>query len=192
VNIVNASLTRVAVGKKNYPQDGLPEIAFAGRSNVGKSSMINVLLGRRALARSSGSPGKTRTINFYLADSKLYLVDLPGYGYAKVKRSEASRIGRMTESYVTSRHTLKHIVLVVDIRREPSEDDMIMLDFLRQNEFKLIVAATKADKPKRSELNARLGAIRAAFKLSESDVLIPFSSETKAGRDELWSAVEFP
>ena len=190
MNVNNASLARVAVGKKNYPADGLPEIAFAGRSNVGKSSLINAMLNRKSLARASGSPGKTRTLNFYLVESKLYFVDLPGYGYAKVKKTEASRIGRMTENYVSDRFALKKIILILDIRREPCGNDAMMLDFIRRGGFKVIIAATKADKIKRSALAARLNAIKTSLGLSEGDALIPFSSETKAGRDELWSAIE--
>ena len=186
----NASLHCVAVGKKNYPADGLPEVAFAGRSNVGKSSLINAMLNRKSLARSSQSPGKTRTINFYRVEDKLYFVDLPGYGYAKVKKTEASRIGRMTENYIGSRHTLKYIVLVIDIRHEPSDNDKLMFDFLRRNDFFIIIAATKSDKINRSELNAKLSAIKKFFALTDKDVLIPFSSETKTGRDELWSIID--
>ena len=190
MNVNNVTLAHVAVGKKAYPADGLPEVAFAGRSNVGKSSLINAMVNRKSLARSSGSPGKTRTINFYLVEDALYFVDLPGYGYAKVKRTEVSRMGRMTENYVTARHTLKAVVLVADIRREPNDNDMIMLGFMRGNGFPVIIAATKADKLKRSELNARLNAIKSAFGLINGDVMIPFSSETKAGKDELWEAIE--
>jgi len=189
VIINNASLYRVAVGKKNYPEDGLPEIAFAGRSNVGKSSLINAMLGRKSLARSSQSPGKTRTINFYRVEDELYFVDLPGYGYAKMKRTEASRVGKMAENYIVSRHTLKHIVLVADIRRDPSENDAMMLGFMRKNNFRVIIAATKADKLNRSEIVPRLNAMKKKFSLTDGDVLIPFSSETKTGREELWEVI---
>ena len=191
VIINNAVLSRVAVGRKSYPSDGLPEIAFAGRSNVGKSSLINAMLGRKSLARASRSPGKTRTLNFYLIENRFYFVDLPGYGYAKVRKTEASRIGKMTENYVMSRAALKHIVLLVDIRHEPTDNDRTMLDFIRRSDYRVIVAATKADKLKRSELSLKTAAIKKSLALSENDILIPFSSETKAGRDELWSAVGF-
>ena len=190
MNVSNAELFGVAVGKKGYPQDGLPEVAFAGRSNVGKSSLINAMMNRKALARRSQSPGKTRTINFYIVEKKLYFVDLPGYGYAKLKKTEASRIGRMTENYIVSRHTLKFIILILDIRHEPSDNDKMMFDFLRRNDFKIIIAATKADKLNRSELNKNVEMIKKSLQLDEKDVLIPFSSESKTGRDELWSVLE--
>ena len=190
MNVNNASLSRVAVGKKNYPDDGLPEIAFAGRSNVGKSSLINAMVNRKSLARSSGSPGKTRTINFYNVENLLYFVDLPGYGYAKLKRTEASRIGRMADNYIVKRHPLRCIVLVIDIRHRPSENDIMMHNFIRENGYSVIIAATKADKLKRSEFNARVLEIKKTLALTETDTLIPFSSETKNGKDELWAALE--
>ena len=182
----NASLFRVAVDKKNYPQDGLPEIAFAGRSNVGKSSLINALTGRKALARSSATPGKTRTLNFYLVENKMYLVDMPGYGYAKVSKTEAARFGLMAENYIKSGNFIKCVVLVIDSRHEPTENDKIMLDFLRRYNHRVVVAATKVDKLKRSEINQKISIIEDALELSKSDVLIQFSSETKMGKDELW------
>jgi len=185
----NAALACAAVGKKGFPVTGLPEIAFAGRSNVGKSSLINAMLGRHALARSSQNPGKTRTINFYIVENKMYFVDLPGYGYAKLGRAEIARIGRMTENYLTKRFTLKCIVLIVDIRREPSENDLTMLAYLRHYGYRIIIAATKADKLKRSEVSKHCEMIKSAFALSETETLIPFSSETKAGVPELWDAL---
>ena len=189
MTVNNAYLYRTAVGKKNFPEDGLPEIAFAGRSNAGKSSLINAMLNRKALARTSQSPGKTRTVNFYRVEDMYYFVDLPGYGYAKAKKTEVSRWGRMAESYLKNRYTLERIVLVVDSRRDPDANDKTMLEFLRYYNYRIILAATKTDKLKRSELKKRMALIQEGFSLAETEVLIPFSSETKAGRDELWECL---
>jgi len=185
----NAALACAAVGKKGFPATGLPEIAFAGRSNVGKSSLINAMLNRHALARSSQNPGKTRTINFYIVENKMYFVDLPGYGYAKLGRGEIARIGRMTENYLEKRFTLKCIVLIVDIRREPSENDRTMLAYLRHYGYRIIIVATKADKLKRSEIAGKCEAIKRSLALGEDGILVPFSSETKTGVPELWDAL---
>ena len=184
----NASFICSAVGKKDYPSDGLPEVAFAGRSNVGKSSLINAMTNRKSLARKSGVPGKTRTLNFYRIENKLYFVDLPGYGYAKLSRGEKSRIGRMTESYMLSRFTLRCAVLVLDCRHEPSADDKAAIEFFKSADYPVIVAATKADKISRMEMNKRIPAIKASLKLKDEPVL-PFSSQTKQGVEELWGCI---
>lgn len=190
MQVNNVSLAAVGVSFSQYPDDGLPEIAFAGKSNVGKSTCINALVGRKALARTSSSPGKTRTINFYRVEEQLYIVDLPGYGYAKASKTEIAKWGPMIESYLNKRQTLAGIVLLVDSRHEPGKNDLMMYDWLKHYQYTVIVVATKVDKLKRSQVQKQISAIKKGLELRPQDKLIPFSGETKAGILELWQALE--
>jgi len=189
MKINNVTLEAVAVAPAGYPDNFKPEIAFVGRSNVGKSSMINALINRKALARVSKQPGKTRTINFYNIEDKLYFVDLPGYGYARAPKHEMAKWGSMIEGYLKNRQQLKCIVQLIDIRHEPSALDMQMHEWLRHYNFKMIFVLTKLDKIKRSQVAKHVRIIRQALNLSTDDIFVPFSSETKQGRDELLGAI---
>ncbi len=189
--IKTAELETVAgVTTKGLPQTGRPEFAFAGRSNVGKSSLINSIAKRKALARTSGTPGKTQTMNFYNINNELTLVDLPGYGYAKVDQDFKKKWGRMIEKYLTGSKTLRGIVLLVDIRHKPTADDLEMYGWIGTTDFGCAVVATKLDKLKRSEVKKALDLIRGTLKIREGDVLIPFSAKTGAGRDEICAFIE--
>lgn len=190
MNVNNVSLDCVAVKKEQYPEEIKPEIAFVGKSNVGKSSLINAMINRKALARTSSSPGKTRTINFYNVEELLYFVDLPGYGYAKISKSESEKWGKMIESYLLQRKQLKYIILLVDIRHEPGENDILMYEWLKHYNYNLIIAATKSDKLKRSQINKHINVIKNKLNLSNENIIIPFSSETKDGKDQLWEIIE--
>lgn len=190
MKVNNVSLAAVAVKKEQYPADNKPEIAFAGKSNVGKSSLINSMVYRKAIARTSQNPGKTRTINFYDIENMLYLVDLPGYGYAKAPKTEIAKWGRMIENYLLKREQLRAIIMLVDIRHEPGENDLMMYDWLRHYGHNIIIVATKSDKIKRSQLQKHMAMLKRAFQLEKEDIIIPFSSETKNGRDELWQIIE--
>ena len=188
--IINkAELTHVAVKPDQYPDAGLAEVAFVGKSNVGKSSLINTTLGRRSLARTSQTPGKTRTINFYNVEGKLIFVDLPGYGYAKISREVSASWGSMIEGYLRKREQLRAIVMLVDIRHEPGSNDIQMFEWLRHYNYKMVVVATKADKINRSQINKHCSVIRKRLEMTDDEVLIPFSSQTKAGREELWTLI---
>ena len=190
MNVNNVSLEAVAVKKEQYPQTGMPEVAFAGKSNVGKSSLINCMINRKALARTSQNPGKTRTINFYNVEDKLYFVDLPGYGYAKAPKSEQQKWGKMIEGYLLKREELKAIIMLVDIRHEPGENDLMMYDWLKHYGHNIIIVATKSDKLKRSQLDKHKKMLKNAFGLEKDEILLPFSSETRSGREELWEIIE--
>ena len=188
--INNVELEIVAVAPSGYPSSGLPEIAFVGRSNVGKSSLINCMINRKSLARTSQTPGKTRTINFYNVEDMVYFVDLPGYGYAKAPRSEVQKWGQMIEKYLLNRQELCAIIMLVDIRHNPSENDMQMYEWLKHYGYDIIIAATKHDKLKRSQVGAAVSAISKGLGLSKDDTLIAFSSETREGRDALWRVIK--
>lgn len=190
MKVNNVSLAAVGVKMSQYPDDGKPEIAFAGKSNVGKSTLINAMIGRKALARTSSQPGKTRTINFYNVEDILYFVDLPGYGYAKAPRTEIEKWGKMIEEYLNKRETLRGIVMLVDIRHEPGENDRLMYDWLKHYGYDIIIAATKKDKIKRSQIQKQLSLIKNTLKLAPEDRLIAFSGETKDGVGELWEELE--
>ncbi len=185
----NAKYELTAVRPAQYPAGDVPEIAFAGRSNAGKSSIINTLLNRRNLARVGVTPGKTREINFYNVDGRLYLVDLPGYGYAKVSKEKRRSWGDIVDTYLHSRQQLRLVVLLVDIRHIPSEEDTVMYNWLREQGVPHIVVAAKSDKLPRSQVNAKLADIRKALGTKEGAGPIPFSSESKQGRDEVWAAI---
>ena len=189
--IKSAEFMCAAVKKTQFPQEGVKEIAFAGRSNVGKSSLINLLLNRRKLAKVSSTPGKTRTINFYnINDGEFRLVDLPGYGYAKVSKSESEDWGRMMEEYLSSREGLLKVVQLVDSRHEPTAQDRQMYDYLKYYGLDGIVVATKSDKLSSNELRKNLSVIKKELSLSSGDVLIPASALKKSGVEEILKAME--
>lgn len=184
MNLNNVSLMLSAVSKKQYPNTDLPEIAFAGRSNVGKSSLINKLLNRKKLARVSAQPGKTATINFYDIDKTLIFVDLPGYGFAKVSRQEKEKWGRMIEEYLNEREQLIQVVLLVDMRHKPTNDDVMMFNWIVESGFEPVVIATKKDKVKPSQREDALKLIKDTLGIEK---VIPFSSEKGDGVDEVWN-----
>ena len=172
------------------PDTQYPEVAFAGKSNVGKSSLINSLMNRKSYARTSSQPGKTQTINFYNINDCMYLVDLPGYGYANASPAVKAKWGKMIEKYLRKSANLKQVFLLVDIRHDPSENDKMMYDWIVDNGFRPVIIATKLDKLKRSQVAKHVKAVRMGLGLREDDILIPFSSETIQGLDELWETVE--
>ena len=188
--INKAELEAVAVKASQYPPEDLPEIAFAGRSNVGKSSLLNLITGRKSLARVSGSPGKTRTINFYRCNDAFRIVDLPGYGFAKVSKSESEKWGAMIEGYLENRQTLLRVVQLVDIRHKPSAQDIQMYDYLKYYGLDGIVAATKADKLGTNEKAKALKLIRQTLGMKKDDILIPVSALKKTGDGELLDAMQ--
>ena len=188
--IKSAELEKV-VGYTSAPvRNRLPEVALAGKSNVGKSSLINALVNRKALARTSGEPGKTQTINYYLVNRAFYLVDLPGYGYAKSAQSEREKWGRMIERYLQSSKVLRNVFLLIDIRHDPGENDKLMYRWIRSVGYEPVIIATKADKIKRSQLARQVKAIREGLQMEEQGILIPFSAKTRQGRDEVLAIVE--
>lgn len=185
LRIDRADLAAVAVKPAQYPEENMPEIAFAGRSNVGKSSLLNLLTGRKKLARVSSAPGKTRTINFYNADDKFRIVDLPGYGYARVSKSISQDWGKMVESYLETRKNLLKVVQLVDIRHEPTGDDRQMYEYLKYHGLDGIVVATKADKLSANERRKSISRIRKVLDLNADDVVIPISALKRSGQDLL-------
>ena len=189
MNVQNVFLEAVGVKNEQFPTSGLPEVAFAGKSNVGKSSLINGLINRKKLARTSSAPGKTQTINFYNVEEEIYLVDLPGYGYAKVSKQERERWGKIIEDYLFQRQTLRQVILLVDGRHEPSNNDIMMYDWIKSFGFEPIVIATKMDKLKRSQRQKALSTIRKALNMKSFN-LYPFSAETKEGKDEIWEVLD--
>lgn len=189
INTHNADILLSTANKSHYPQDDIPEVALAGRSNVGKSSFINTLLNRKNLARTSGKPGKTQLLNFFNVDDKLRLVDVPGYGYARVSKKEREKWGRMIEEYLTSRENLKAVVSLVDFRHEPSADDVQMYEFLKYYEIPVILVATKADKIPRGKWNKHESMIKKKLEFDTSDSFIIFSSVTKEGLEKSWDEI---
>ena len=185
MKIGRAELETVAVKPSQYPPEDMYEVAFAGRSNVGKSSLLNLLTGRKSLARVSGSPGKTRTINFYRIDDAFRIVDLPGYGYAKVSKSVSQSWGNMMEKYLSTRPNLLKVVQLVDIRHAPSKQDVEMYNYLKHYGLEGIVVATKADKIPKNQMQKYIKVIRNTLKLTEEDVVIPVSSLKRTGYDAL-------
>ena len=191
LNFVKVEFLRSAANRSGFLRDGLPQFAFAGRSNVGKSSVINRLAGRKNLAYVGASPGKTTQINYFLVDQGAYLVDLPGYGYAKVPREEKERWGRLMESYFQDEKDLITTgVLIVDIRHKPTENDLTMHRWFRETGCPEIVVANKLDKLKRSQVEPALALIRETLALTEDDALVPFSAEKGAGKEELIRLLE--
>ncbi len=188
--IKSARLETVCGITSKLPRNDKIEIAFAGKSNVGKSSLINGLLNRKALARTSGTPGKTQTINFYNVNEEFYFVDLPGYGYAKVSAKEREQWGKMIEKYLNNSEKLVMVFLLVDIRHEPSANDKMMYDWIVQSGFSPVIIATKLDKIKRSQVQKNLSIIRKKLGMDSNDIMFAFSAQTKQGRDEIWDFIE--
>lgn len=189
MHIKQAVLETVCGITSVLPKNDLPEIAFLGKSNVGKSSLINKLMQRKSLARTSQAPGKTQTINYYKINDEIYFVDLPGYGYAKVSQELRQKWGKMIEKYLTASPSLKLICLLVDIRHEPTENDRLMYDWIKYHGYKVLVILTKADKLKRSVLSKNIKMIEKSLKVSEEDMVVAFSSETGQGRDEVYEII---
>ena len=190
MKVNNVALTISAVNPEQYPAEGYPEIALAGRSNVGKSSLINTLINRKNLARTSSQPGKTQTLNFYNIESLLYFVDVPGYGYARVSQKEREKWGQMLETYFASRKQLRGVISLVDARHEPTQLDKQMIEFLHYYDLPILVVGTKIDKIPKSKRNKCESVIRKALKLTAKDQLILFSSVDKTGKNEVWNWIE--
>jgi len=188
--IKNVNLETVCGITSKLPDHTLPEIAFAGKSNVGKSSLINALMNRKALARTSAKPGKTQTINFYNINDAMYLVDLPGYGYAKASEEVKAKWGKMIENYLHTSKQLKAVFLLIDIRHDPSANDRMMYEWMVYQGFAPIIIATKLDKIKRSQIQKNVKAIREGLNVQPGTTIIPFSAETKQGRDEIWELID--
>jgi GTP-binding protein len=189
VKVKSAEIVISAVKKAQYPEGDLPEIALAGRSNVGKSSFINKMLNRKNLARTSSKPGKTQTLNFYLINEEFYFVDVPGYGYAKVSKKEREKWGQMIETYFTERPQLKCVVSIVDVRHKPTADDIMMYDFLKYYKIPTIIIATKADKVPKGKWQKHLKIVKDTLNIEKGDHLILFSSETGQGKEEAWNVI---
>ncbi len=187
--IKNVNLETVCGVTSKLPDNKLPEIAFAGKSNVGKSSLINALMMRKRYARTSAEPGKTQTINFYNINGQLYFVDLPGYGYARASKSEVAKWGKMIENYLHSSKQLKCVFLLVDIRHEPGNNDKMMYDWVMQSGFTPIIIATKLDKIKRSQIDKQIKLIRTGLNAKDS-LIIPFSATSKQGREEIYETID--
>ena len=190
MKVNHVELVISAVRPDQYPEDGLPEFALAGRSNVGKSSFINKMIGRKSMARISSKPGKTQTLNFYKIEEKLFYVDVPGYGYAKVSKSEREAWGKMIERYITDREPLRAVIQIVDLRHPPSRDDIAMYDFMKHFEIPCIIIATKADKIPKGKWDKHKKIVRTTLDMDKTDPLIIFSSETGLGKDEAWKEIE--
>jgi GTP-binding protein len=190
VKVTQAEIVMSAVKPEQYPTDGFPEFALAGRSNVGKSSFINKMINRKGLARTSSKPGKTQTLNFYKLNETIFFVDVPGYGYAKVSKTEREAWGKMIETYITTREPLRAMLLIIDLRHKPSADDVMMYDFLKHYEIPTIVIATKADKIPKGKWQKHLKVVRETLDLAKGDEIILFSSETGLGKDQAWNAIQ--
>ncbi|MBQ9334450.1 MAG: YihA family ribosome biogenesis GTP-binding protein [Lachnospiraceae bacterium] len=188
--IRSVNLETVCGVTSKLPKNTRPEVAFAGKSNVGKSSLINAIMNRKSYARTSQSPGKTQTINYYNINDELYLVDLPGYGYAKAGKELVAGWGKLIEDYLYQSKVLKSVFLLIDIRHEPSENDKLMYDWVRSRGYEPVIIATKADKIKRSQLTKQVKMIRDSLKMPEESLLFPFSAISKQGRDEITDYIE--
>ena len=188
--IKSAELETLCGITSTLPETEMPEIAFAGKSNVGKSSLINGLLNRKSLARTSSQPGKTQTINYYNINHDLYFVDLPGYGYAQVSVEIRAKWGKMVERYLHTSKQLRLVFLLIDIRHEPSENDCIMYDWIVKNGYEPVIIATKLDKIKRSQIQKNLKIIRQKIQPVEGTIIIPFSAQTKQGKEEILQLIE--
>lgn len=189
MNIHKADITISAVSPKQYPNTDIPEFAFAGRSNVGKSSLINKLLNRKSLARVSATPGKTVTINFYDVDNTIFLVDLPGYGYANRSKDEIKKWGRMIEDYLNNREQIYQVFLLVDSRHKPNDNDKMMLEWIRACQESAIVIATKTDKLSKKQLELNLEMIYNELNLTQDDILVPFSVKNDEGKITVWDII---
>ena len=190
MKVKQCDLKYIGTNFSHYPMDGKPEIAFAGKSNVGKSTLINAILGRKALARTSSQPGKTRTINFYGVNDMMYVVDLPGYGYAKVAKGEKERWAKLIDGYFRSGRNIGLVFQLVDIRHKPSQDDLQMIDFLIENEFPFVLILTKKDKLTKTQLAERLKALQTEIPCADQITMIPFSSEKGDGVEEVKAIIE--
>ena len=188
--IKNVNLETVCGITSTLPENLLPDVAFAGKSNVGKSSLINGLMNRKSYARTSSQPGKTQTINFYNINEELYFVDLPGYGYAKVSKETKAKWGKMIERYLRTSKQLRLVFLLIDIRHEPSQNDVDMYDWIVSNGFYPVIIMTKLDKINRSQVQKHTKMIRQKLNVAEGTPMVPFSAVTKAGRDEIWELIE--
>ncbi|MFY4774696.1 ribosome biogenesis GTP-binding protein YihA/YsxC [Metabacillus sp. RGM 3146] len=189
MKVTSSDIVISAVKPEQYPEVDLPEIALAGRSNVGKSSFINKMINRKSLARTSSKPGKTQTLNFYIINEALHFVDVPGYGYAKVSKSERDAWGRMIETYLTSREQLAAVIQLVDLRHPPSKDDIMMYGFIKHYDLPVIVVATKADKIPKGKWQKHLKVIKEDLDLVKGDPMVLFSSETGHGKEEAWAEI---
>ncbi|AVV09983.1 YihA family ribosome biogenesis GTP-binding protein [Listeria monocytogenes] len=190
MDVNNVELIISAVRPEQYPETALPEYALAGRSNVGKSSFINTMIRRKSMARISQKPGKTQTLNFYKIEEALFFVDVPGYGFAKVSKTEREKWGVMIETYITSREQLRGVIQIVDLRHKPTEDDRMMYEFLKYYDIPVIVIATKADKIPRSKWQKNAKIVRETLDFDPDDKFVLFSSETKMGKDEAWQFIK--
>lgn len=190
MKVHNVELVISAVRPAQYPETELPEFALAGRSNVGKSSFINKLIGRKSMARISSKPGKTQTLNFYKIEEDLFFVDVPGYGYAKVSKSEREAWGKMIETYITGREQLRAVIQIVDLRHPPSKDDQMMYDFMKHYNIPCIIIATKADKIPKGKWDKHKKIVREGLDMEKGDPLIVFSSETGLGLEAAWQEIE--
>lgn len=190
MDVNNVELIISAVRPEQYPETDLPEYALAGRSNVGKSSFINTMIRRKSMARISQKPGKTQTLNFYKIEEALFFVDVPGYGFAKVSKTEREKWGVMIETYITSREQLRGVIQIVDVRHKPTEDDRMMYEFLKYYDIPVIVIATKADKIPRSKWQKNAKIVRETLDFDPDDKFVLFSSETKMGKDEAWQFIK--
>ena len=188
--IKNVALETVCGISSTLPENIHPEFAFAGKSNVGKSSLINALMNRKAFARTSAQPGKTQTINFYHINDAFYYVDLPGYGYAKVSVEVKAKWGKMIERYLKKSPMLRCVFLLIDIRHDPSANDRLMYEWIVSNGYHPVIIATKLDKIKRSQVQKQLKVVREGLGMEKDGIIIPFSAETKQGRDEIWALIE--
>lgn len=190
MDVNNVELIISAVRPEQYPETDLPEYALAGRSNVGKSSFINTMIRRKSMARISQKPGKTQTLNFYKIEEALFFVDVPGYGFAKVSKTEREKWGVMIETYITSREQLRGVIQIVDLRHKPTEDDRMMYEFLKYYDIPVILVATKADKIPRSKWQKNAKIVRETLDFDPDDKFVLFSSETKMGKDEAWQFIK--
>ncbi|MBF2543209.1 ribosome biogenesis GTP-binding protein YihA/YsxC [Listeria seeligeri] len=190
MDVNNVELIISAVRPEQYPETDIPEYALAGRSNVGKSSFINTMIRRKSMARISQKPGKTQTLNFYKIEEALFFVDVPGYGFAKVSKTEREKWGVMIETYITSREQLRGVIQIVDLRHKPTEDDRMMYEFLKYYEIPVIVVATKADKIPRRKWHKNAKIVRETLDFDPDDKFVLFSSETKMGKDEAWQYIK--
>lgn len=190
MNVTDVDLVMSAVDPKQYPKTGYPEIGFLGRSNVGKSSLTNVLINRRDYAHTSGQPGKTQTLNFYEVNRSLYFVDVPGYGYAKVSKTEREKWANMIETYLTQRETLHGVISLIDGRHEPTEFDLQMRDWLEYYNIPVLYVATKVDKIPKSKFKHQETVLRNKLQLRPDEELVMFSAKTKVGKDQIWNWIE--
>ncbi len=190
MEIKTVDLKNIAVRQSQYPEDHNPEFLLVGRSNVGKSSFINTLISRKNYARTSSKPGKTQTLNFYLVNDLFYLIDVPGYGYAKVDKATNKKMGLMIEEYLKNREDLKHVFLLIDYRHKPTEDDILMYNFLKYYNLRITIIATKYDKVTKNNRIKQDKLIRDTLKLTEDDSFIPFSTITKKGKEEVFEIIE--